>query len=70
MDLVSIGSRRLLGAIREENAVMAFLGAALLAYAVIKRLEGPGEIKVYSARVKRGERFEVAVVSPDAQRTR
>jgi hypothetical protein len=70
MDVVSYGSRRLLAAIREENPLMAFVGAALLAYGVIKRLEGPRVVKVYTAKVRRGERFEVAVTDPRSQRTR
>jgi len=49
---------------------MVFVGGALLAYGVIKRLEGPRSVKVYSAKVRPGERFEVAVAEPGTQRTR
>jgi len=70
MDVVSYGTRRFLAAIRDENPVMVLVGGAILAYGLIKRLEGPRAVKVYSARVKPGQRIEVAVADPGTQRTR
>ena len=70
MDAISSGTRRLLAAVREGDATLALLGAAIAAYGLIRRLEGPREELVYSATVRRGQRVEIAVAAPQAQRTR
>ncbi|OFW66713.1 MAG: hypothetical protein A2Z12_08880 [Actinobacteria bacterium RBG_16_68_21] len=70
MDLLARGLRRLNGAVRSGNVPLALLGAAIAALGVVRRLEGPKEELVYTTTVRRGQRVEIAVTSPEAQRTR
>ena len=70
MDIIlGIGLRRLLGAIREQNAPLAVLGAALVAVGLARRMGRRGDTLVYSKKLKPGESIRVVSrrPSPDAR---
>lgn len=69
MDILGIGLRRLLGAVREQNAPLVLLGAALVAVGLARRLDPAGERLVYSKKLKPGESIRVVsrLPSPDAR---
>ncbi|HSM02874.1 MAG TPA: hypothetical protein VK960_10620 [Acidimicrobiia bacterium] len=69
MDILGSGLRRMLGAIREQNIPLVFMGAALVAIGLARRLDPPGDELVYSKRLKPGESIRVVArrPSPDAR---
>lgn len=62
MDILGTGTRRMLGAIREQNIPLVLVGAALVAIGLARRLDPPGDQLVYSKRLKPGESVKVALV--------
>jgi len=65
MDLTAIGLRRMLGAIREQNAPLVLFGAALLAIGLARRLDRVAAGPVYSQKLKPGESVRVTLARPE-----
>lgn len=65
MDLFDRGLRRLLGAIRSENAGLAFVGAALTAIGLVRRLNRPRRELLYSRTLRDGESLKITLLGPE-----
>lgn len=64
MNLAILGIRHLSRGLRKGNTPLALLGAALLAVAVVRRLDRSDGRPIYSARLRSGESLRVSLVPP------